>query len=154
MSFQKCKNLLHHISFLLENSYHFCHFACKVSLKGRNWHTSPWYNNSVYISGTVVRIRCSAIFAMRSSLSKSKRQITAIMNKAAPLVYKKKKKSSTWKCVSWYIWFVLRYGYDFSRVLTLEGPPPELVKRTLRREITTRSLCSNSKRVLKEIPSV
>lgn len=40
------------------------------------------------------RIRCSAILAMRSSLSKSKRQITAMMKKAAPLVYEKEKESS------------------------------------------------------------
>lgn len=33
------------------------------------------------------RIRCSAIFAMRSSLSKRRRQMTAIMKRAAPLVY-------------------------------------------------------------------
>ncbi len=32
------------------------------------------------------RIRCSAIFAIRSSLSNRRRQITAMMNKAAPLV--------------------------------------------------------------------
>lgn len=39
----------------------------------------------------LLRIRCSAIFAMRSSLSKRSRQITAMMKKAAPLVWKNRK---------------------------------------------------------------
>lgn len=35
------------------------------------------------------RIRCSAILAIRSSLSKSSKQMTAMMKNAAPLVCKK-----------------------------------------------------------------
>lgn len=40
------------------------------------------------------RIRCSAILAMRSSLSKSSKQMTAMMKNAAPLVCKKTKQNT------------------------------------------------------------
>lgn len=84
---------------------------------------------------------------MRSSLSNSNKQMTAITKKAAPLVFWEKQKENRSD-------YILRAfydaGYHFSKVLTLEGPPPELVKRTLRSEITTKSLCSNSNSVLKE----
>lgn len=65
-----------------------CPSATSQTVKGMVRHAMK-RNNTECNPTCLGRIRCSAIFAMRSSLSKSKRQITAMTKNAAPLVYKK-----------------------------------------------------------------
>lgn len=78
------------------------------------------------------RIRCSAILAMRSSLSKSNKQMIAMMKNAAPLVCKTKQtiNNQTTKSPK-YFWLLQEIPIKKSRKLVLPSLLPDQYKHTL-----------------------